>query len=122
MSLCIRNGNIIDGEGIVFHNKDILIKNNLIVDINTNLAHKADRIIDASNLWVLPGLIDAHCHLREPGFEYKEDISSGTASAATGGFTSIACMPNTLPAIDNAAMVEYIKKKLPLKVSYGYIL
>ncbi|NLI61492.1 MAG: dihydroorotase [Clostridiales bacterium] len=111
MSLCIRNGNIIDGEGIVFHNKDILIKNNLIVDINTNLAHKADRIIDASNLWVLPGLIDAHCHLREPGFEYKEDISSGTASAAAGGFTSIACMPNTLPAIDNAAMVEYIKKK-----------
>lgn len=111
MLLCISNGNIIDGKGGVFLGKDILIENDRILDIGTNLTNKAHRVIDATDLWVIPGLIDAHCHLREPGFEYKEDIVSGTGSAAAGGFTSIACMPNTEPAIDNAAMVQYIKLK-----------
>jgi dihydroorotase len=111
MLLCISNGNIIDGKGGVFLEKDILIKNNTIIDIGTDLTNKAHRIIDATGLWVIPGLIDAHCHLREPGFEYKENIISGTASAAAGGFTSVACMPNTEPAIDNAAMIQYIKLK-----------
>jgi dihydroorotase len=60
---------------------------------------------------VLPGLVDAHCHLRDPGFEYKEDIESGTRSAAKGGFTSIACMPNTNPIIDNEAIIKYILNK-----------
>ena len=60
---------------------------------------------------MLPGLVDAHCHLREPGFEYKEDIESGTRSAAAGGFTSIACMPNTNPVIDNEAIIKYIINK-----------
>lgn len=109
--LCIHNGNIINGKGEIFHRQDLLIQDNKIIGIGNDLMNKAHEIIDASNLWVLPGLIDAHCHLREPGFEYKEDIVSGTQSAAAGGFTSIACMPNTLPAIDSAAMVEYIKLK-----------
>ena len=111
MLLCIHNGKIIDGKGGVFRGQDILIQEDKIIDIGSNLMTKAHRTIDASNLWVLPGLIDAHCHLREPGFEYKEDIASGTRSAAAGGFTSIACMPNTLPAIDNEAMVQFIKRK-----------
>lgn len=111
MLLCIHKGNIIDGKGGTFLEKDILIDNTKIVEIGTDLAQRAQRIIYAENLWIIPGLVDAHCHLREPGFEYKEDIASGTRSAAAGGFTSIACMPNTLPAIDNAAMVQYIKSK-----------
>ena len=111
MLLCISNGNIIDGKGGVFLGKDILIEKDRIVEIGTNLSKKVHRVIDATDMWVIPGLIDAHCHLREPGFEYKEDIVSGTRSAAAGGFTSIACMPNTEPAIDNAAMVQYIKLK-----------
>ena len=111
MLLCISNGNIIDGKGGVFLGKDILIEKDRIVEIGTNLSKKVHRVIDATDMWVIPGLIDAHCHLREPGFEYKEDIVSGTRSAAAGGFTSVACMPNTEPAIDNAAMVQYIKLK-----------
>lgn len=110
--LCIHNGKIIDGIRSDFYQGDILIENGKIVEISCNdLSHKAEEIIDAQNLWVMPGFIDAHCHLREPGFEYKEDIASGTRSAAAGGFTSIACMPNTEPAIDNAALVHYIKMK-----------
>lgn len=111
MLLCIHRGNIVDGKGETLLEGDILIENNKIIGIGSNLAHGTNKIIDAKGLWILPGLIDAHCHLREPGFEYKEDIASGTRSAAAGGFTGVACMPNTLPAIDNAAMVQYIKLK-----------
>lgn len=110
--LCIHNGNIIDGKRKDFYQGDILIDKGKIVEIScNNLCYKAEKIIDAKNLWVMPGFIDVHCHLREPGFEYKEDIASGTRSAAAGGFTSIACMPNTKPTIDNAAMVNFIKMK-----------
>lgn len=70
-----------------------------------------DLEIDAQGLHVFPGLIDAHVHLREPGFEYKEDIASGSRSAARGGFTSVLCMPNTNPVADNAAVISYIKHK-----------
>ncbi|HZJ82649.1 MAG TPA: dihydroorotase [Clostridia bacterium] len=111
MFLCIHNGNIVDGKGETFLNKDILIEDNKIVEIGMGLSSKADQVIDAEGLWVLPGLVDAHCHLRDPGYEYKEDIISGTQSAAAGGFTSVACMPNTEPAIDNVAMAQYIKFK-----------
>lgn len=68
----------------------------------------ADQVIDCSKKIVMGGLIDMHCHLREPGQEYKEDIESGTKSAAAGGFTAVACMPNTKPAIDIPALVEYV--------------
>ncbi len=70
-----------------------------------------DLEIDAKDKYIFPGLIDAHCHLRDPGFEYREDIETGTASAAKGGFTSVACMPNTNPVCDNITVVEYIKGK-----------
>jgi dihydroorotase len=71
----------------------------------------ADEVIDAEGLAVLPGLIDMHCHLRDPGFEFKEDIVSGTAAAAMGGFVAVACMPNTRPVADNAQVVRYVAEK-----------
>ena len=65
-------------------------------------------VVDARSLHIFPGLIDMHVHLREPGFEYKEDIASGSAAAVRGGFTQICCMPNKQPVCDNAAIVGYI--------------
>lgn len=90
---------------------DLLIDNGLLVSMGRNIDVEVDTTIDATGLYVLPGLVDAHCHLRDPGFEYKEDIETGTRSAAKGGFTSIACMPNTNPSIDNEAVVRYIIEK-----------
>jgi len=72
---------------------------------------QADRIIDAHGLIVLPGFIDMHVHLREPGFEYKETIATGTMAAVKGGFTTVCCMPNTYPVNDNASVTEFIKRK-----------
>lgn len=69
------------------------------------------KVMKSDGLVCSPGLFDMHVHLREPGFEYKEDIKSGTESAANGGFTGVVCMPNTNPVVDNAAVVEYIKQK-----------
>lgn len=68
-------------------------------------------VLDASGMVVCPGFIDMHCHLREPGFEAKETIATGTAAAARGGFTTVCCMPNTNPPIDTVTMIESIKKR-----------
>ena len=87
---------------------DILVDGDKIVRIVGNVEDKAARVIDAKGLHVFPGLIDMHVHLREPGFEYKEDIASGSAAAVRGGFTQVCCMPNTQPVCDNAAVVGYI--------------
>lgn len=87
---------------------DILVDGNKIVRIAGNVEDKAAKVIDAKGLHVFPGLIDMHVHLREPGFEYKEDIASGSAAAVRGGFTQVCCMPNTQPVCDNAAVVGYI--------------
>lgn len=111
MKLLIKDGHLIDtktGKNDVF---DILIEDGKIIEIGKDLEVTNADLIDAKGKFVLPGLVDAHCHLRDPGFEYKEDIESGTESAAMGGFTSIACMPNTNPVIDNESVVSYIINK-----------
>lgn len=118
MLLCIKNGNIIDGYNNILLETDILIENGKIIKIDKNIDIENCIYLDADKKWVLPGLIDAHCHLRDPGYEYKEDIITGTKSAAAGGFTAVACMPNTLPSIDNAAMVQHIISRANSK---GYV-
>jgi dihydroorotase len=107
----IKGGHIIDAKTGVDDCLDILIEDGKIVEIGKDLELVTEDIIYAEGKYVLPGLVDAHCHLRDPGFEYKEDIETGTRSAAKGGFTSIACMPNTNPVIDNQAIVKYIINK-----------
>ena len=108
MKILIQNGTVVDPANGFQGQKDLLIENGILVEA---LNGPADKVIDASGLTVIPGLIDAHCHLREPGLEYREDIVSGTRSAARGGFTTVACMPNTLPVCDNAAIVRFIREK-----------
>ena len=111
MKLLIKNGTVVDPANKKEEKADILISNGRIEKVAKSIADKDAEVIDASNMMVLPGFIDMHVHFREPGFEYKETIESGSRAAAKGGFTTVACMPNTDPAIDNQAMVEFINMK-----------
>ena len=107
-SLLIRNGRVID-PGRVNGPADILVQDGKIAAIGRDLSAPAGiEILDASGKLVLPGFVDLHVHLREPGFEYKETIKTGMAAAAVGGFTSICCMPNTNPVNDTRAVTELI--------------
>ena len=90
---------------------DVYVAEGRVEKIGKDLNVEADQIIDAGGLWVCPGFIDLHTHLREPGFTYKETIASGTRAAAKGGFTTVCCMPNTEPVVDNEILVEYVKMK-----------
>ena len=102
MALLIRNA-LVDG-----NKTDIAIEGNRISEIGKNLKGDFDEIIEADGLTALPAFIDMHTHLREPGFEYKEDIASGSAAAVAGGFSVVCCMPNTKPVTDNKYIVSYI--------------
>jgi len=108
MNLLIKNGRVIDPSQGLDDTLDLLIENGSISRIGKGLAADGCETIDAAGKYVVPGLVDMHVHLRDPGLEYKEDIVSGTRAAAAGGFTSIACMPNTKPVIDNKAVACYI--------------
>ena len=107
--MIIRNGNVVLENEVV--KKDILIADGKIVKIADSIAANGDKEIDASGKVVFPGLIDMHVHLRDPGYEYKEDIESGTKAAVKGGFTQICCMPNTDPMMDNKVVVSYVVNK-----------
>jgi dihydroorotase len=107
-SIGIRGGRILDpGRGVDLVG-DVLIREGRIAAVGPGVAAEAGRVIDAAGLIVCPGLVDIHCHLREPGFEHKETIETGTRAAARGGFTTVCCMANTEPPIDSRAGVEYI--------------
>ena len=114
-TVCIQGGIVID-PGHINGRADVLIQNGKVVEVGYPLTHSIDdeasvTILDASGWIVAPGLVDLHCHLREPGFEYKETIETGSASAVAGGFTSICCMPNTQPVNDNAAITQFMLTK-----------
>lgn len=111
MKTLIRQGYLLDPatkrEGVY----DLLIEDGKVKEVAEQINTDVDEIIDATNLYVMPGLIDLHVHLREPGFEYKETIATGSRAAAAGGYTTICPMPNTNPAIDSKEMVEYLVNK-----------
>jgi dihydroorotase len=114
-TIIIQGGTVIDPGR--FHGRaDVMIQEGKIVDIGHPLKSRSDGpapcfTIDATGCIISPGFVDLHCHLREPGFEYKETIQSGAASAVAGGFTSICCMPNTQPVNDNGSITEFILSK-----------
>lgn len=108
MKLLIKGGRIINPAEGMDTVGDILIENGKIAAIGQNIDDGEAQVIDAAGLVVAPGLIDMHAHLREPGLEAKEDIASGTRAAAAGGFTTIACMPNTKPVVDSSIIVSGI--------------
>jgi dihydroorotase len=108
LKILIRGGRVIDPATAHDDRADLLIEKGEIVAVDTNIDADGARIVDAEGLAVAPGLVDMHVHFREPGFEYKEDVASGSRAAARGGVTSVACMPNTDPVIDNEAMVARI--------------
>src|SRR5882672_1983455 len=109
--LVLRGGRVFDPAAArpVDQVGDVRIANGKVVEIGRGLV--GGRIIDVKDLWVVPGLIDLHVHLREPGQEYKEDIETGTRAAAVGGFTTICCMPNTRPVNDQRAVTELIVRR-----------
>ncbi|HOM75287.1 MAG TPA: dihydroorotase [Anaerohalosphaeraceae bacterium] len=109
-TILIKNGRLIDPKNKVDRKADILLADGQVVKIGKNLTETADRLIDATDKIVAPGLIDLHVHFREPGDEEEETIASGSAAAVAGGFTSVVCMPNTAPAIDEATAVEYVHR------------
>lgn len=105
MRLLIKDGNVIGYKKPI----DILMENGKVTKIAENINVDCDKTINAKGLFVAPGLVDMHVHLREPGYEHKENIYTGTKAAAKGGFTSVCCMPNTRPVCDNESVVTYIK-------------
>jgi dihydroorotase len=107
-TILIRNGRILDPGRDIDSVGDVLVSDGRIAAVGPGLAADGADVIDASGLLVCPGFVDIHCHLRDPGFEYKETIATGTQAAARGGFTTVCCMPNTKPPIDSQATVEYV--------------
>jgi len=109
--LLIKGGRVIAPAQNLDDTLDILVENGKIAAIGKGLDGKGVELVDATGKLVTPGLVDIHVHLRDPGLEYKEDIASGTAAAVAGGFTSVACMPNTKPVNDNHTVTEFILNK-----------
>lgn len=110
--ILIKNGRVINPESGTDEKLNILIDGKVIKEIGKDIeVESQDEVIDAKGLIISPGLIDVHVHFREPGFTYKEDILSGSQAAARGGFTTVVCMANTKPAVDNIDTLQYILKK-----------
>ena len=109
----IKGGRIIDPANNRDELSDILLRDGIIQKVLPALGpvQPGEEVLDATGMWVLPGLIDMHAHLRDPGYEYKEDIASGSLAAAAGGITTVVCMANTDPVNDNASVTQYILKK-----------
>jgi len=105
----IRGGRVIDPAGGVDAVLDLLLRDGVVAEVGPAVpAPPGARVIDATGLVVCPGFVDLHTHLREPGFEEKETIRTGSEAAAAGGFTTVCCMPNTEPALDTAAAIEFV--------------
>lgn len=108
MNILLKNGTVIDYASNLNEKMDILIREGKISKIEKELNEVADKTIDCTGLSIIPGMIDMHCHLREPGFEYKETIETGSKSAVKGGYTTICPMPNTKPTPDSTIVLSKI--------------
>src|SRR6202047_4429855 len=108
MAMVIKNGRVIDPASATDRIADVLIVDDKIAGVAPSLSAPGAEVYDATGLVVAPGFIDIHVHLREPGIEHAETIETGSRAAAAGGFTSICCMPNTVPVNDNATVTSYI--------------
>jgi dihydroorotase len=114
LDLCLRGGRVIDPRRNFDSEADVLLSGGRVARIERGIAAGlpgSTRVVEARGLWVVPGLIDLHTHLREPGQEYKEDIASGTAAAVAGGFTAVCAMPNTVPPNDCRAVTQLIVER-----------
>src|SRR5918992_3412917 len=112
MKVLLKGGRVVDPANGIDGTRDLLIVDGVIAKVGADLpVEGADVFAVASGLVIVPGLIDMHVHLREPGQEHKETIATGTAAAVAGGFTAVACMPNTSPINDNANVTTYIMNK-----------
>lgn len=112
MKILFKNGAFFDGRTLHQDKMDVLVEDGSIAEVGMDIhADNPDFIHDLSGLILSPGFIDLHCHLRDPGQEWREDIISGSRAGAAGGFSTLVCMPNTDPPVDNAALVSYIVEK-----------
>lgn len=111
MTLLIKNGRVIDPASRLDTVADVLVQDGKIAKIMPEIQDPADQQIDAGGCLVMPGFIDLHVHLRDPGFERKETVVSAAAAAAHGGYTTIVAMPNTRPVVDHADVVNYVHNK-----------
>ena len=111
MKILIKNGHVIDPDTKLDQVADVLLEDDKIQEVKENIKDKADKVIDARGCYVMPGLIDMHVHLRDPGLTHKEDVFTGSKAAARGGVTTLVAMPNTKPVIDNPERLSYVKNK-----------
>ena len=111
MSILIKNGRVIDPDTGRDGNYDVLIEDGKIVKVEEKLDVQAEEVLDAKDCYVMPGLIDLHVHLRDPGLTYKETVETGANAAAHGGFTTIVAMPNTKPVTDDRMNIRYVHNK-----------
>lgn len=111
MNTLLKNGTILDYATKTQEKMDVLIEDNKIMKMEQEIKASADKVIDCTGLYIMPGMIDMHCHLREPGFEHKETIETGSKSAVKGGFTTICPMPNTKPTPDSTIILQQIIKE-----------
>lgn len=110
-SILIRGARLVDPENVCCEQLDLLSRDGVVEKIEKSIRDQADEIIEAQGLALLPGLVDMHVHLRDPGLTYKEDVFTGCRAAAAGGVTSLLAMPNTKPPMDSPALVEELLKK-----------
>ena len=111
MALLLRGGRVVDPSIGLDSVCDVIIEDGLIVEVGENLSIESGTVVECAEKVVVPGLVDVHTHLREPGYEYKEDVESGTRAAAHGGFTAIAAMPNTDPVCDEGSAVRFLVER-----------
>ena len=111
MELLLKNGHVVDSANGFEGDVDILIRDGEIREVGSGISAPEAQVIDCTGLAVIPGICDMHVHFRDPGQTHKEDIITGGNAAAAGGVTAVACMPNTIPTVDNVETVRYIVEK-----------